>query len=209
MSPKAADPNVRTALVEAAARLLAEEGPSALTTRRLAREVGASTMAVYTHFGGMDDLLAAISLEGFRRLGRRLDRVKQTQDPVADAAALGRAYRRNAQANPHLFRVMFGSSPEEWKMATDDQWLTLSTFVTLVEAVQRCMDAKRIRPGEPWEVASQLWASAHGIAMLELSGFITHAAATRTSDEITLHLTIGLGDDPAAARRSIGGTLVQ
>src|SRR6476659_8739147 len=98
MSPKTADPNVRTALVETAARLLTEEGPSALTTRRLAREVGASTMAVYTHFGGMDELLGAMSVEGFRRLARRLNRVKQTEDTVADVVELGRAYRRNALA---------------------------------------------------------------------------------------------------------------
>ncbi|MGH8570384.1 MAG: helix-turn-helix domain-containing protein, partial [Gammaproteobacteria bacterium] len=67
MSPRAADERVRLALIEAAARVLARDGPDALTTRRLASEVGTSTMALYTHFGGMDDLRRAVRLEWFER----------------------------------------------------------------------------------------------------------------------------------------------
>ena len=206
MSPKAADPNVRTALVETAARLLTEEGPSALTTRRLAREVGTSTMAVYTHFGGMEELLTAISLEGFRRLARRLNRVKPTDDPVADVVALGRAYGRNALANPDLYRVMFGTRPDGWILDASDQAMTLGTFTTLVAAVQRCIDAQRI-DGDAWAIASQMWATLHGVVMLELSGFLSRTEAVHTSEAITFNLVVGLGDDPARARRSIGGTL--
>jgi AcrR family transcriptional regulator len=66
--PKTADPSVRTALIEHAARITAEEGREALTLRRLAAGVGTSTMAVYTHFGGMDDLRRAVRREGFARL---------------------------------------------------------------------------------------------------------------------------------------------
>ncbi|HET6795126.1 MAG TPA: helix-turn-helix domain-containing protein, partial [Acidimicrobiales bacterium] len=85
----------RTALIEAAARLVAEEGPSALSTRRLAAEVGTSTMAVYTWFGGMPQLLRALLREGFRRFGDRLRSVEPTDDPVADLGRLGIAYRDN------------------------------------------------------------------------------------------------------------------
>lgn len=208
MSPKAADPNVRTALVETAARLLTEEGPSALTTRRLAREVGTSTMAVYTHFGGMEELLTEISLEGFRRLARRLNRVKPTEDPMADVVALGRAYGRNALANPDLYRVMFGTRPDGWVINASDQAMTLGTFTTLVAAVQRCIDAQRI-DGDAWAIASQMWATLHGVVMLELSGFLGRTEAVQTSEAITFNLVVGLGDDPALARRSIGGTLTR
>ncbi len=205
MSPKSPDPDVRTALVETAARLLNEEGPSALTTRRLAREVGASTMVVYTHFGGMDELRAAISIEGFRRLGRRMNRVKHTDDPAADAVALGQAYRRNALANPDLYRVMFGTHPQDWIMDPADQAMTLNTFLTLVDAMQRSIDAERFNPGDPWAIANQLWAALHGVVMLELSGFLGPADSVRTSQQMMFNLAIGLGDDPALAHRSVFG----
>src|SRR3954451_12412733 len=90
------------ALIDAAARLIASEGPSALTLRRVAAEVGTSTMAVYTAFGGMPELRRAVRYEGFARLARELDAVGTTRDPVADLWMLGRAYHENAIANPDL-----------------------------------------------------------------------------------------------------------
>src|SRR5438477_232205 len=60
--PRESAPNsaVGPALIEAAARLIATEGASGLTLRRVAEEVGTSTMAVYTHFGGMPELRRAV-----------------------------------------------------------------------------------------------------------------------------------------------------
>src|SRR5688572_6299691 len=107
MSPKPADPAVRVALIEAAARLIAAEGPARLTLRRLAHEVGTSTMAVYTHFGGMDEVRREVRREGFARLGAHLSGTPTTDDPVADLGLLGVAYYVNAVTNPNLYRAMF------------------------------------------------------------------------------------------------------
>ena len=73
VSPRPADPAIRAALIEAGARILAVDGPGALSTRRLATETGTSTMAVYTYFGSMDGLRRAIRAEGFARLAGRFD----------------------------------------------------------------------------------------------------------------------------------------
>src|SRR5687768_10488279 len=114
MSPKAADPKVRTSLIDAAARLLAEEGPHALTTRRLATEVGTSTMAVYTYFSGMDELRHAVRVEGFDRLAGYLERVApDPDDPMVELRQLGAAYITNAFVNPHLYRFMFMEKPSD------------------------------------------------------------------------------------------------
>src|SRR3954449_4602206 len=99
MSPRPSDPAARPALIEIGARLLGEEGPHALSTRRIAAEAGSSTMAVYTHFGGMSGLVREMVHEGFTRLAEYFGRVQKTDDPVADMAVYGRAYRRNALAN--------------------------------------------------------------------------------------------------------------
>ena len=63
--------SLRPALIEAAARLIATEGADGLTLRRVADEVGTSTMAVYTCFGGMPELRRAVRREGFARLAAR------------------------------------------------------------------------------------------------------------------------------------------
>ena len=78
MSPKRADGAVRTAFIETAAQLIATEGSSGLTLRRVADQVGTSTMAVYTHFGGMNELRLEVRREGFARLAAHLAQVEQT-----------------------------------------------------------------------------------------------------------------------------------
>src|SRR5271155_2763740 len=142
MSPKTPDPEIRTALVEAAARLLARGGRSALTTRRLAAAVGTSTMAVYTHFGGMDELHHAVRVEGFERLMSHLQSVPSTRDPVADLSALGWAYCFNALSNPHLYRSIFLEAPIDG----EDDPVGRAAFAQLTKTVTRCIDAGRFSP---------------------------------------------------------------
>ena len=174
MSEGSSDHDVRRRLVEAAADLLSEEGPGALSARRLAREAATSTMAVYTHFGGMPALVRAVVAEGFTRL---YDRVAQAEpaddgaDPLADLVVAGTAYRAFALAEPHLYLVMFGSaSLGEYRLTEDELEVGLAAFGQLVAVVERVMAAGAIRPGDPAAVAGQFWAALHGYVMIELSG---------------------------------------
>ena len=65
-------------------------------------------MAVYTNFGGMDELLLQVWRDGFARFGAALDGPPTTDDPMADFVEQGWGYRRFALDNRHLYRVMFG-----------------------------------------------------------------------------------------------------
>ena len=103
-------PTPRRRLLEAAARLLDEEGPDALTARRLASAAGTSTMAVYTHFGGMPALVRRGRRRGLhpaRRARRRRRAAPTTRSPTCGGWPC--AYRDNALDNPHLYAVMFGA----------------------------------------------------------------------------------------------------
>lgn len=176
------DPDVRARLIEAAARLLADEGPAALSTRRLAAEVGASTMAVYTHFGGLPELVRAVVQEGFARLAEHLSAVPTTDEPLADLAALGEAYRANALDNPQLYAVMFGSaSLGGYRLHDEELSEGRYTFEVLVSATQRVIDAGLFKPGDAEVIAAQLWAATHGFVMLELAGYF---AAEREPDAV-------------------------
>lgn len=207
MSPRKADPQVRVALSEAAARLLGDEGPSALTTRRLAAEVGTSTTAVYTHFGSKEEIVRAMVTEGFDRLAARLAKVRPSDDPVADIARLGWAYRRNALANPHLYAVMFGRSVPEYRPHADDRSGGLPTLQRLVNAVARAADVGRIAAPDPWPVAVEIWMALHGAVSLEIERFDARLFdPPGTIGRTLLHVFTALGDDPEAAAASIAST---
>ena len=165
--------DVRGRLIEAAARVLGEEGPSGLSTRKLAAEVGTSTMAVYTHFGSLPGLVGAVVDEGFTRLAQHMSGVVHTDEPLADMAQLAIAYRQNALDNPHLYAVMFGSAALGGFELAGERDRGRYTFEILVAAVQRSMDAGVLAHGDSQAAAAQLWSALHGFVMLELAGFLT------------------------------------
>lgn len=205
VSPRRVDPQAPIALVEAAAQLLAEHGPEAFSTRRLAAAVGTSTTAVYTHFGSMNDLVRAMAREGFARLNQRMTAVSTTDDPVADVVTLGCAYRANARDNPYLYAVMFGgSSLDGFSLTDEDRQHGRYTMEVLVGAVTRCMTAGRFHPADPQMIAHQMWIAMHGLVTLELGRYLISPYDADTCFEAQVSgLILGAGDSAAATGRSI------
>ncbi|GIE31390.1 hypothetical protein Ait01nite_044350 [Actinoplanes italicus] len=160
--------------------MLAEEGPGALSARSLARAAGTSTMAVYTHFGGMPAVVRAIIHEGFARLAAELARVPATDDAVADCAALALAYRRAAHRAPHLYRVMFGAAGVE--QSGEDRAIGAYTLRVARDSIARCIESGRFRAAEPWELTRQSWCLVHGLVSLELAGFYPGRPAAEGPD---------------------------
>jgi AcrR family transcriptional regulator len=191
--------------MEAAARLLAEEGPNALSTRRLAAAVGTSTMAVYTHFGGMDDLVRSMVHEGFRRLNERMTSVGETDDAVADVAALGIAYRENALENQHMYSVMFGgSSLGGFALTEDDRQYGRYVLEPVVGAVARAMETGRFRPADAQLVANQMWIAVHGLVTLEIGEYLIEPYDAETCFiSMVSGMLVGAGDDHATALGSM------
>jgi AcrR family transcriptional regulator len=204
----------RDRLLDTAIRMLAEGGAESLQARRLAAEVGMSTMAVYTHFGGMPQLIREIAREGFIRFGRRLQEAPRGDDPVADLLGLGLAYRDHALENPQLYRLMFGvTAPAGTRQTGTDLTAGAGTgdlpeseaaFAHLVEAVTRIIESGRAREEEPVRAAAQIWSAIHGYVLLEIAGYF--GEDDRGVEQVLLplgmKLAIGAGDTPEAAARS-------
>jgi AcrR family transcriptional regulator len=193
-----ADPAVRTALLDTAARIVATDGPAALSLRRLAGEVGTSTMAIYTHFGGMDEVRREVRREGFVRLDEYMAAVEESGDPVADLGVLGWAYISNAFDNPNLYRAMFLEGPVD----PEDLDTGLDTFVRLISAVDRCVAAGRFRRVVSAQSALQLWALNHGLISLYFAHLLTRDGVEDTMGATAADLFVAFGDKPEAIARS-------
>jgi AcrR family transcriptional regulator len=208
VSTRRLDADVRGALINAAARLFSEAGPAALTTRRLAAEAGTSTMAIYTHFGSMSELVREIAQEGFARLAQMFAQVEQTGDPVADMAYLGRVYRHNAIMNRYLYTVMFGGDAlAGYALTADDRQYGRYTLSPAIDCVRRCVEIGRFRPEDPVLVAHQMWLGIHGTVTLEIGGYLIDPWSADDCFEVQLiNLMVGAGDGLAAARASVAGS---
>lgn len=216
--------SIRDELLNAAVGLLNDHGPDALQTRKVASAAGTSTMAVYTHFGGMRGLIAEVAQEGLRQFDAALT-VPQTDDPVADLVAVGTAYRHYAIERPHMYRLMFGSTSAHGINAPTGNVLNLTiaeieehepSFAHVVRAVHRSIVAGRITTSSTESsadddtaviaTAAQFWALIHGFVMLELAGFYGDdgTAVIPVLAEMTANLLVALGDSPELVRTSQG-----
>lgn len=212
--------SVRDELLHAAVEILNKNGPDALQTRKIASAAGTSTMAVYTHFGGMPALIAAVAEEGLRQFDIALT-MAPTSDPVADLMATGIAYRHYAIGRPHMYRLMFGSTSAHGINAPAHNVLTLTvaeisehhpSFAHVVRAVHRSMLAGRIARDSGGSadddavvvIAAQFWAAMHGFVMLELAGYYGAggSAVGPVLASLTTNLLVALGDLPEQAEES-------
>ncbi|WP_406634596.1 TetR/AcrR family transcriptional regulator [Amycolatopsis sp. WGS_07] len=202
MSPRQRDAALRESLLSTAAQVLAEEGGPALSTRRLARELGVSTTAVYTYFGSVEQLRREVRLEGFRRLEATLD--PPTEDPVAALANAAAAFFRFGMAEPHLYRAMFVDRP------LDDDRAGEACFLRLHEIFAAAVKSGRF-PGVTADqtemCAAQVWSTQHGLATMVLSGALPESAGQAALADLLVRLAIGYGDAPDRATRSVSGAL--
>jgi len=190
------DPAVRTLLLERAAAMLGAREP--ITLRSLVAGTGVSTMAVYTHFGGMAGMWKALRQEGFTRLGARFATLPASDDPVQDLAALVAVYLGNALDHPDLYRVMFDASVDLEDLTAAD-----ATLEHLVQAAVRGREAGRFRTGVvPLELAIQSWTVGHGLASLVATGPLPRPTLDHGVPMLTA-LFIGAGDRPEGCRSSV------
>ena len=107
------------------------------------------------------------------------------------------AYRENALANPHFYRVMF--SPAPGATVVDARSSVASpTFQVLADAAARA--AGGAAPDVADTVAVRLWAQAHGLVSLELAGLLTG-----TPEELAASYLRALRGEPTLTPRRPSG----
>ena len=211
-SAEVASGGVSQRLVQATIRLLAEEGPSAIKARTVAAASGLSTMVVYSHFGGIPELIRAVVDHGFKELDRAFSRLPVTDDPVADLAVQALTCRRVARENPHLYDLMFGLSTRSTYRPLTDSEVRLSgrspafrgAYAHVAVACARLVSSGRVRQQEYDVITAQLWSFVHGYITLELADtFVEFSDPVRQVFlPMGVNLSVGLGDTRERAQAS-------
>jgi AcrR family transcriptional regulator len=78
----ARDSRTRTALIDAANRLILEEGYAAVTTRKVAAKAGVNQSLVYYYFRTMDELFLAAFRRGAEANLKRLETAARDEQPL-------------------------------------------------------------------------------------------------------------------------------
>jgi AcrR family transcriptional regulator len=169
--------DLRRDLLDAALRTIAREGPSAVSLRSLARDLGVSHAAPANHFPDKAALFTAIAVEGFILLRQAMAGAVAELGPDAAAGqrfrAAGRAYTSFALAHPAHFAVMWQRDllhPDDPELAEAGD----RTFELLLGSVRDIQAEGWAAGSEPQTVAYLAWSVVHGLAALWLSGSLQH-----------------------------------
>lgn len=160
--------DVGRALLDAAHRVLAEEGPFGLTVRRVAQAAGVSTMNVYSRYGGKDGLIDQLFIDGFTRMTAELMSQERTDDPMDDLRRCSHAYRRFALENPTYYMVMFDTIVPDWRPSPGAEEVAMAALGGLAAQVQRAIDAGLLDSADAHATAVSFWATSHGLISLEM-----------------------------------------
>jgi AcrR family transcriptional regulator len=188
---------LRERIVQVAVAMLAADGVEGFTARKVAEQAETSPPAVYELFGDKAGLVREVFFEGFRLLGQRLGRLRESGDPRADLVRAVHVFRIFARDNPVLTQVMFSRPFADFDPGPAELAAGATTREFIVNRVRRCIDA-RIMDGDETDIAHGLLALAQGLAMQEAAGWLgsTRASVNRRWDLAVHALLAGLG--PAA-----------
>lgn len=131
----------RRAILDAALELFVAHGYPQVSLRNIAAKVEYSPGAIYTYFPSKDEIFLALAEEGFRLLGAAHLARPDTDDPVADLAAIAWQLYEFSARYPEYFALVFldrhvpriGPQSERFAFMVDIK-------SRLFARVQRCID---------------------------------------------------------------------
>jgi AcrR family transcriptional regulator len=157
----------RRRLIISTARKLAEaEGWDAVTTRRLSEEIEYSQPVLYKHFSGMDDIAAAVAIDGFGELADTLAKARSgAAAPEQALRQVAHAYIDFARTNPALYDAMFTRSTTLRFAAAETPQPLVAAFTELREVIKAINDDQDVDT-----LTEVFWAALHGLTTLTLGG---------------------------------------
>jgi AcrR family transcriptional regulator len=140
----------RDEILDVAERLLESEGPAALSMRRIATELGMQAPSLYKHLPGKDAIVAGLQC---RALVGMAEALSGTQ---GDVRRLAEAYRAWALARPQLYLLTTRGPLHRDQLPPGVEDAAAAPVLAATDG-----DVARARA---------LWALAHGLVDLELTG---------------------------------------
>jgi AcrR family transcriptional regulator len=189
---------LRALVLDASGKIVAEEGEPALTTRRVAKEIGYTSGTLYNVFRDRGDLILALNGVTLDELYDALERAPSTGDVRERLRGLARAYIAYVRKQPERWRLVFehrsGEKEPDWyppKVA--------KLFGLIENAIAPFYGAKANERGQ---AARMLWAGFHGMCSLESKGALAFSATTLIELLIDHYVAAKGAAAPKAARRA-------
>ncbi|NUU77315.1 TetR/AcrR family transcriptional regulator [Paenibacillus xylanilyticus] len=182
--------NLRQNIVHAAAALLQEHGPEAVTVRRVAERMECSTKIIYNLFGKKEGLAKYLYLEGCTLLSQSFEAVPQQASYQQHFRALAQAYWNFGMTQSSFYQLMFGGSFAEFKPDAESLEGTATALKQLTNLVEAAKGQGLLRKDNSLLAIQMIWAPLHGVIHLYLGGHIESEEAARRLYDHTLSMIV-------------------
>jgi AcrR family transcriptional regulator len=150
-------------ILQAAVRIVDEEGVEALTLATLAQRLDIRSPSLYNHIAGLPELRRLLSLHGLEELRSELLHAAVGRAGEDAIRAMAYAYLGFAREHPGLYELSLLSSKQE-----DAEWAKVANGIA--ELVVRALESYRLDPAAAIHAARALRSLLHGFASLERHG---------------------------------------
>lgn len=186
----------REAILDAALALIEQSGVDGWSMRELSGRVEYTPGALYRYFDSKAALLEALTFEAMQQLRARLGECRAEDGPLVLLEELGLAYLDFAHTRPTLFRLGLLQMPSR-RASLSSEPSPDSPYAVVLDAVRAAAAEGQIVTSTAFtdeHVAFTIWATVHGMAVLEqthLRGFDADFGAIHR--EALRRLIAGLG----------------
>lgn len=167
---------LRDTILAAARRIFLEEGPEALTMRRIADAIEYSPGTIYLYFESREEIALHLVREGFEKLVAAIAPAAAGRaNPIDRIRAIGNAYTEFGLADPETYKLIFMEDAKYVYAALlpatggDNLEPGDRAFNFLASAVAEAVDGGLFRPLDPERGAEALWAGLHGALSLYIT----------------------------------------
>lgn len=158
-------------IADVALTILTEEGPDAVTMRRVATTVGLTPMATYKHFPNRETLLRTVAESGFVDVAKDWGKRATATDFASRLDGLLDDFLDFALGKPHLYAFLLTEQRPGARRFPDDFRAGASpAFAPVTEVVEQGMREGELRDDDALEVTLVITAQAMGLVQRYTAG---------------------------------------
>ncbi|HEY2015564.1 MAG TPA: TetR/AcrR family transcriptional regulator, partial [Bryobacteraceae bacterium] len=165
---------VREKILDGARELFVECGYEGVTMRKVAERIEYSPTTIYLYFADKEALFQEMCSADFRHLAESFQSVALLADPMERLRACARSYIQFAIEHPNHYRLIFMTprplTPSEEALSSKGN-PNEDAYAFVLAIVTSAIEAGVFRPEYKNAnlVAQTLWATAHGVASLQIA----------------------------------------
>ena len=184
----------RAGILEAAYKIVKEEGWQALSMRKIADEIEYTAPIIYEYFANKEAILTELNKKGYLYLAKEMEEARNKhENPAEQLEAMWMAYWNFAFKKKELYQLMFGVQMNCCIIKKTPEREAPEKLVT--DAIRQLMDGKSVSENEVCRRYYTFWSVVHGLVSINLVN-------QGSSDEINKQV---LKDAIGAIIRAISG----